>query len=371
MEVNGRAAILMNAETGRVLYEKNVHLPLYPGSTTKIATALFALDEKSVEEIAPVLVSADALKMKPSKRAKEDFSFPSHWLESDGTMYGLRPGEKIPLNSLLYGLILVSGNDAANVIGEALSGSVPQFMGELNLYLQNIGCKNTTFTNPHGLHHPDHKTTAYDLAILMQKGLRNGKFRELFGRQIVQIPSTNKRSSHELKHRNRLLQPGKHYYPKAIGGKTGFHSAAQYTLVAAAKSEDRTLIVVTLGCPRNDDRYEDAKGLFEAAFNETKVNRVVVPYSQVYQRSIEGAKSPLRAQLIRDLHVSYYPAEEPLLKGFVEWLSAELPIAKGAKVGVVRAVDERGEIVAEADLLALERVEPTFLHALKKWIFRN
>lgn len=365
VNVKARSAILINAETGAILYEKEARAISFPASTTKIATALFILDEKKVDLHQMVTVSAEALQYKPENPTDET---PAHWLVSDATMMHLVKGERVSMEALLHGLMLVSGNDAANVLAEAISGSVPRFMEELNQYIQTLGCQDTHFRNPHGYHHPQHVSTAYDLAFLTQRALRNAKFRELVSKQVYLKPKTNKQPAQEIKQWNGLIREGKHFYSKAIGVKTGFHSFAQNTLVAAAEDQGRTLIAVVLGCPKSNDRYNDAKTLFEAAFAQKKIENILAPAGQAYSKILEGAKSKLLAVLSTPLSVSFYPAEEPKVKAFIHWNTLCLPIRKGQKVGEIHAIDERGTLLAKEELFAKENVSATFIFSLKqKW----
>jgi D-alanyl-D-alanine carboxypeptidase (penicillin-binding protein 5/6) len=146
-ELSAPSAVLMNAETGKVLFAKNADVPCYPASTTKMATALYALHQKKDCLQQKIVASKEALMtVSPSVRKR---SHPSYRLEFGGTHIGIKAGEELDYQTLLYGLMLSSGNDAANVIAEFISGSIPQFMQELNLFLQEIGCKNSRFQNPH------------------------------------------------------------------------------------------------------------------------------------------------------------------------------------------------------------------------------
>ncbi|EKE08412.1 MAG: hypothetical protein ACD_17C00181G0006, partial [uncultured bacterium] len=152
------SAILMNADTGALLFEKHAHVPSYPASITKIGTTLYILDQE-VQLDQVCVVSTESLKRRPSTDWEK---YPPYWLDKDGTTMGLKIGEALTVEALLHGLLMVSGNDAANVLAENIgSGSVPQFIERVNEYLRKIGCKNTQFSNPHGLTHPDHWTTAY------------------------------------------------------------------------------------------------------------------------------------------------------------------------------------------------------------------
>lgn len=363
VEVSARSAIVMNADTGAILYEKNPYIPMYPASTTKIATALYVLEQKNPDLEQMMIVSSEALKIKPEKGREE---VPAYWGEVGGSKMGLMKGEVLPLEALLHGLMRVSGNDAANVIAENLCGSIPDFVAEMNQYIQFLGCKNTHFCNPHGLHHEEHLSTAYDMCLIMQRALQNPKFREIVSNNYYQKPKTNKQPAAEIEQKNPLLKPGKYYHSKVIGAKTGFHSKAKYTLVAVAEEEGRTLIAVLFGCDKRVDRYEDAMRLFDLAFGEKKETSVFFDRSHPFSYSIEGAKTPLQAHLKEDLSVSYFPSEEPTCRAFVHWEPMVLPIYKGQKVGEVHISDSSGVVLQSGDLIAKEDVKSTFVHLLKQ-----
>lgn len=360
VEVSARSAILMNADTGAILFEKDAHLPAYPASTTKIGTALFVLDGKKGDLQQVCFASEMALQMKTASLGRP------HWLEVDGTMMGLKKGENLPLDALLHGMMMVSGNDAANVIAESLSGSVPMFMSELNQYLSEIGCQKTNYVNPHGLHHPEHVTTAYDLAWMMKKGLTIPKFRDLISKVSYLRPKSNKSPKAELVTFNQLLKPGKYYYEKAIGGKTGYHSQSMATLTTAAHFEGRTLIAVVLGCTKTS-RYTDVKNLFEAAFREKPVDRLLMNEDQTFSRQIEDAESSLLAALESPLKITYFPAEEPHVRAFIHWHPLQLPIHLGQVVAEVQVVEEGGRLVATAPLIAKTELKGTWAFRIKQW----
>lgn len=244
LNLTARAAVLMNAETGAILYEKNGHTMLAPASVTKTATALYLLESQKLRPDQIIKVSHEAIRSRPSEATGDP-----HWLIPDGTIMGLKRGEEISVEALLHGLMLISGNDAANVLAEAHSGSVPRFVNELNDYLrQEIGCSDTHFSNPHGIHDKTHYSSAYDLCLIAQRALKLPKFREIVSKVVYECPKTNKRPAMEIRQFNALLKKGKHYYPHAIGIKTGYHSNAMHSLVAAAEQNGRTLIAAVLGC---------------------------------------------------------------------------------------------------------------------------
>jgi len=365
VDVKATSAVVMNAETGKVLYEKKAHEPFFPASTTKIATAFFILSEKELSLNQILTVSSESLKMRPSTK---NGNFHPYWWDVDGTRMWLKVGEKLTVDALLHGLMMVSGDDAANVLAEGCSGSIPVFVEEMNEFLQKIGCKETHFINPHGCHHPEHVTTAFDLCLMTKEALKIPKFRELVSVSSYVKLKTNKQGTSLLKQYNQLLDPTKsHYYPKAIGVKTGFHSAAQNCLVAAAVHEGRTLIASILGCSNRKDRYKDAVNLLEAAFSETQETRQFFKKGDLFKKELLGAKTELQAILKEGITFSYFPAEEPKAKAFISWEISGLPIQKGQKVGEVCLVDENGALLTKSDLFAVKEVRAKFFYRVKEW----
>lgn len=365
VEVSAQSAILINADSGAILYEKHAHLPLHPGSITKVATALFALDVKKPDLNRQVTVSAEALKIKPPHNRDD---YPAHWGEKDGTSMWLIRGEILSLESLFYGMMLVSGNDAANVVAEALSPSIPQFVEEMNHYLRALGCKNTHFTNPHGLYHKMHFTTAYDMSQIMRKALHFPKFREFTSTTSYRIPTTNKRRSWEIFHTNGFLKKGKHNYKKTVSVKSGYHALARQTQIAAAAQDGRTLVAVVLGCPERTDKYTDLKRLFETAFAEKLQEKTVCNAGTLWQCAVPGGASPLQASLQKSLVLRFYPAEEPAYETRVEWAIPPLPIHQGDVVGKVRVFDSEGKELAKEPLIACTSVQATFAFRLRSYL---
>jgi D-alanyl-D-alanine carboxypeptidase (penicillin-binding protein 5/6) len=208
------------------------------------------------------------------------------------------------------------------------------------------------------------------MGLITQKALANDTFRSIVAKPSYLKPATNKQPEAEIKQFNYLLRPGKFYYSKAIGVKTGYHSKALRTLIGAATYEGRTLLVVLLGCKQKEDRYLDAKKLFEAAFAEQKVHRVYFDEKTAYQREIEGAKTLLKAALAQNLALEFFPSEEPEVKAYIHWEQSTLPIRKGTSVGELRLVNESGAILNSLPLLAQEDVKPTFWFALKRKLSR-
>lgn len=324
LDVKPRApvALLMNAETGVVLYEKNSRELCYPASITKIATALYAakLQEDWQEEI---VVPSDAIgSISSSAKKRSNYKKPAHWIEVGSTHIGLKKGEKMTFCDLMGAMMVASANDAANVIAYHVGGGdIDKFMEGLNSYLKEIGCKDTQFCNPHGLFLPKHQTTAADMAVIAKAFLKEAKLRDLAGSSSYTIEATNKQERRILPNSNKLVRKGaSHHYPKAIGLKTGYTSDAGHTLVAAARHDDRLLIAVLMQCEERQDLFEDAKELFEKAFAEKKVKSTVLKKGKKAVKKKSATKSEIvQVELQEEVAISYYPAERPALFEKIFW----------------------------------------------------
>ncbi len=357
---------MINAETGVILFSKEPHQRAFPASTTKVVTALLLLDREEIDLAQKISVSREALRYKPLN--KND---PAHWLESNSTTIGLRVGEVVTLETLLYGMMLPSGNDAANVIAETCgNGSIASFIEQMNSYLKQIGCQNTHFMNPHGLYHPDHYTTAYDLALIARRAMQFPLFRQAVGSLAYHKPATNKQPGVTLYQTNPLLKKShRFYYPKAIGIKTGYTLLAQNTYLAAATHEGRTLIIALLGSEARDGRFMDARSLFDAAFAEKLTKHTFFEPGSLFHRPLQGRKSSLQAHLAKQIALSYYPSEELQCRIFVRWLSLPLPIQQGQKVGEVQILTQEDHVLAQGDLLSDQEVTPTLFERVRQ-LFR-
>jgi D-alanyl-D-alanine carboxypeptidase (penicillin-binding protein 5/6) len=360
VDVSAQGAVLMNAETGAVLWEKNSQTPLYPASTTKLITALYALEKKGDALDEMITASHEALATVHPHVRRTSGNHPPYRLEFGGTHMGIKTGETLSFRTLFYGLMLTSGNDAANVIAEHVSGNISAFMEELNEFVRKKGCLNTVLHTPHGLPHSEHKTTAYDLGILAREALKYPFFREVVkARQHIR-PQTNKQIEATLYQHNALVKPGRFYYPKAIGIKTGYTLSGGYTLVAAAEDAERKLIAVVLGCEKIESRYKDAIALFEAGFNEKKVSRMLFSKGfDLFTHAVVGGKIPLQAYLLQDIVLEYFPSEEPTFKTSVLWQIPAPPIQAGQKIAEMQIFSSENRMLSSAPMFAVRAVEPT------------
>jgi len=237
-DLTARAAVLMDAATGKILYQKEADLRLPPASTTKVATAILTLESgKSLGQ--KLIVSKEATRVPASK------------------LY-LRPGQSVRIEELLYGIMLASANDASVVLAEGIAGSVARFSELMTKKAHEIGATNTHFSNPHGLTAPDHYSTARDLAIIFRYAMKNPTFREIVQTKFSSVNTTALVKKKivprriAMRNHNRLLWG----YDGAIGGKTGYTFAAQKCFVGAVQRNGATLIIAILGAR---DQWGDTK----------------------------------------------------------------------------------------------------------------
>lgn len=372
IKLNATSAILINAHTGAILYEKSAHETHFPASTTKIATVLYVIEQRKGELDNLISIYPEWLISVPkSIKIAKDYTLPPYLLEPDGSHFFLKKGENISVRHLLYGSMLKSGNDAANALAFSTSGNIYNFMDGLNRYICNLGCKSTNFVNPHGLHHPDHYTTAYDMALITKKAMSSEIFCEIASTETFIRPQTNKQSEKEIFTTNQLIRKDrKFYYDKAFGIKTGYTKDAGPTIVAAAKNSDRTVIAVLFGYINPLDRYRDAILLFDTIFNEEKVTRCL--YRNIdteFIKKISGATTSLKASINEDIYIDYYPSETPQLSTDLIWGKNPLPIFQNQIVGKIYLRDSINNWDMEIPLYATNSVHASYPLKIIQFIF--
>lgn len=248
--IQSEAAILIEENSGKVIYQKNSKKKMYPASLTKIATAIYALEKGNVHDI--TIVSKNATL-------------------AEGTSIYLQEGEQISLLKLIQGLLINSGNDAGIAIAEHMNGSVETFSSKLNEYLVNeIGVYNTTFKNPHGLFNENHLTTAEDLAKITRYAMKNEQFRRIFGTRELNWQGQEWETILYTHHRLMRGTP----YEGITGGKTGYVDQSGHTLVTSAKRGNVNLIAVTLKGFSQSVVYNDTIQLFDYGFNNFETMRI-------------------------------------------------------------------------------------------------
>jgi serine-type D-Ala-D-Ala carboxypeptidase (penicillin-binding protein 5/6) len=247
LEIKSEAAVLVDSETGAILYSKNSNERLYPASLTKIATAIYAIENGNVDDV--VTVSARAVR-------------------EEGTRVYLAEGERVPLKKLIQGMLINSGNDAAVAIAEHLDGTVEQFTDNMNKYLtEKIGVSDTHFSNPNGLFNENHYTTALDLALITNYAKKNLVFTEIFGTK--ELGWSGESWETKLLTHHRLLK-GEIPVEGITGGKTGFVNESKHTLATTAENEDIKLTAIILKADSSKASYYDTKKLIEYGFSSFK-----------------------------------------------------------------------------------------------------
>jgi len=251
-EIHSKAAVVMGASTGKILYAKNPSLRLPPASTTKLMTAIVAIEKADPSHI--VTVSRNASHVSPHKA-------------------GFREGDKVTVKTLLYAALVGSANDAAVALAEAVAGSEERFVYLMNRKAIAMGLKDTKFINPHGLPGPGQYITAYDLSKIMSYALRYPKLKEIIGTRVAEV-STENGNAIFLKNTNRLLWSDE----DLVGGKTGYTRKARHCFVCAAEREKDKVIVALLGSPSRDELWRGAEVLVQKGFRAIANNEEPVIY---------------------------------------------------------------------------------------------
>ena len=343
LTVAAKGAVLIDADSGRVLFAQDADRVLPMASTTKVMTALLALEHASLDE--PVTAGPNASGI-------------------PGTSLYLAEGETLSMEHMLYGLMLRSGNDAAVAIAEHVAGSVPAFAEMMNKRAGELGA-DAHFVNPHGLDADGHGISALGLALVMREAMKNEEFRRITATQRKVIPWVGNEYSRVLENKNKLLKT----YEGATGGKTGYTGKAGRCLVFSAERDGLSLIGVVLNCPTWFDTatmmldwgFENFRAQSALAEGET-VSELPVMAGECATVRIQAA-SPLRAAVRVGSDVR---AELVLPERLVA------PVRPGQAVGTARLISE-GRAVAQCALVAAAGVERrSFLRAvtrlLQRWL---
>lgn len=320
LQISAKAYAVINAKTGTVLASNNQNEKLPMASTTKIMTGLILAEQKDLYKT--VTVTDEMVRV-------------------EGSSMGLLPGDKVSYHDLLYGLMLASGNDAANTVAISLGGSVEKFVKLMNRRAKELGLKNTHFVTPSGLHDDNHYTTAYDLARLAAYALKNKRFAKACSQKSATLCYGNPPYKRMLTNHNKLLG----FYDGAIGVKTGFTKAAGRCLVSAAKQGEKCVIVVTLNDP-ND--WQDHKILLDYGLSCLIEKSLEIPLKNTYLPVAEKGKN---------IKLNIIPKKLALTENEWRQLKIEVklpqfvyaPISKGDTVGQIE-YKIGGNTVGEIDI---------------------
>ena len=270
VETESNSVVVLEQDSGAVLYRKKPNKKLYPASITKILTALVAIENSELDET--VKFSHDAVYLN----------------EGDTSHISREVGEKMTMEECLYGMLLESANECAWAIAEHVAGNEPDFVDMMNKRAAEIGCENTHFANPNGLPDEDHYTTSYDMALIAREAFKNKTFRTITGTRAYNIPPTNKHDVQTpLNNHHAMLnfyKTSKYLYEGCMGGKTGYTVAAGNTLVTYATRKGMTLVCVVMNAP-SPGYYTDTIHLFDYCFD----NFVTYPLSETAYDKAGGA----------------------------------------------------------------------------------
>ncbi len=285
-----QAGILIDNKTGKVLYSKNATEKMYPASTTKIITAILALEHCNLND--KVTVSYDTI-----------MSIPDGYSSAS-----LQVGEELTVEQLLQLLLVHSANDSANALAEHIGGSVESFVSMMNTKVHELGLTNTHFTNAFGMHDENHYTTAQDLAIMMKYCITNEDFRKLAGQASCAIPATNRHGPRKYISTNALIIPNTDsYYPHLTCGKTGYTSQAGDCLVSCSYQNDLELICVILGGKTMNGistRFSETKTLLEYGYQNYSIKSLLNQHDVVSTLQIKNAtKDTKNLELLADTSI--------------------------------------------------------------------
>lgn len=252
LEIGAEGGILMDADSGVVLYGKNIEEKYYPASITKILTALIVIENCDLDE--ELIFSHDAV----------------HNVEENSSSAGYETGDSVPVRDALYALLLKSANEAANALAEHCAGSVEAFCEMMNEKAASLGCVNSNFANPSGLNDENHYTCAYDFALIAKAAFENPTLREIASTTYYRLPPTKKTPEglEIYNHHGMLKKRNENYYEWAVCGKTGYTMLAGHTLVTLGEKDGLRLITVVLNAYRT--HYKDTKSMMEFGFRNFK-----------------------------------------------------------------------------------------------------
>ena len=348
-EVNARAALLVDTEKDIVLYGKNEHERMYPASITKVMTALLVLEAVERGEL-----SLDQ-NVTASQEAIDN-------MDPEGSSAGIEKGEVMSVKNLLYCALMVSANEACDVLAVELDGSIKAFVERMNQRAAELGCEDTHFANTNGLHHADHYTTAWDIYLIAREAMKNETFMTICNTLAYDVPATNKNDSRELHTTNSLISNWRilgYLYDGAEGIKTGTTDEAGYCLLSSAVRSGRRLVCVVLGCEgqgTNIKTYTDSAKLYDYGFYNFSTKTILTEDEMICEVPVELSKETNYVVV----HPSY--SAETILPNDVDPATLErtvkldqevafAPIVKGQILGTI-SLSYEGEVRATVPLLA-------------------
>lgn len=354
-DIKATSAVLVDSASGRILYEKEAKAKCYPASTTKIMTGLLALENLNLGDA--VTASATAVDV-----------------DRDGSNMGILEGEILTVEQLLYGLMVHSANDAANVLAEAVSGSLSAFVEKMNTRAAELGMENTHFANPHGYHDDNHYTSAYDLYLLAKVAMQNEVFAKIVGTPTYEIPPTNRyKETRSLSNNNALINPmkgRKYLYSAATGVKTGHTSKAGNCLVSSAEKNGSSFLCVVLNAPNENGTnysFADTISLLDYGFQNFKTQTISdteeilatkeVKWAAGNAQAVLTAKEPFTALLPADFEKASLEKTLTVEEGI------KAPLAEGETVGKITYTYD-GTVIGETELVNKKAIKRSYMRMI-------
>lgn len=340
--VPAKSMIVMESSTNRVLTSHNAYVKAPMASTTKIMTAITAIEACNIDEVITIPRAACGV---------------------EGSSIYLEAGEKLSIRHLLYGLMLQSGNDCATAIALHVGKSIEGFSKMMNDKAQILEAFDTSFANPHGLDAPNHYTTAYDLALISCYAMKNQTFKEIVGTKRIKIPFSTREYDRVIVNKNKMLQN----FDGATGIKTGFTKKAGRCLVTSAQRNGMELVCVVLNC---GPMWETTAKYMNLMFEKYQMHTILKPYEFWGEVSVSNRK---------DKKIGCYSQEEfkyPIATGEESGITERLelpgiikaPMKKNAEIGKIKYY-RNNELIFSAKIYTINSIENmTFLEALEKII---
>lgn len=343
--ISAESAILVESSTGRIIYEKNSTKQMFPASTTKIMTAILVIENCKLEDMVTI-----------SENAVNDV--PSGYVTCN-----IQPGEEISVNDLLYALMVPSANDAAFALAEHVAGSVDAFADMMNIKAREIGCTNTHFVNPNGIHNDRHYSTAYDLYLIAKYCMQNETFRNLVATKEYILPATNKHEEADrvLYTTNDLINPNKStYYKNAIGLKTGHTSMAGYCLISESYRDGLDFISVVLNSETDTKRFQDSVKLFDYGYDNYTLTKVKEKDTVIETIEVENAtKETMHLDVLIDESITVINNKSITMDQIIPEIKLNeniiAPISAGQVLGSIKYkvddIEYSANLVAKNDVL--------------------
>ncbi len=345
LDIEAKAALIVETNTGKVIYEKDAQKQNYPASVTKVLTAILVIENCKLDDMATVTKTAVS-------------NIPEGYVTAP-----LFVDEKISIKDLLYALMLKSANDAAYVLAEHVGGSVEGFAEMMNKKAKEIGCKNTHFVNPNGIHDKQHYTTAYDMFLISKYAMQNETFAKIVSTYKYTLSATNKYTKEDrvMESTNSFLNPQSAYYNENVKGiKTGTTKQAGNCLITDSQKEGLNFITVVLGAETSDSKFSETKKMIKYVFNNYSLEKLNKKDDKIKTIEVNGATKETKMLdliLSEDIEVmkNTKTTKEELTPNVVLNEEISAPIKAGDELGHVEYNIDG--IKYEAKLLAANDVE--------------